>query len=184
MEDPLLHRRHELAVLVEDPVRPDQQVGVVERPGPVGLPFVHADPADDAVLAARLGQAIGERPGDVHRLLPQPLPQFIPAAERSGVLCPGVRRVERHEGLGERRHRDAVGCRLAEDADCLVDRSIRVEDHGRRLDRRDADGLKARHLPSIDPLAGPSRRRRGRHHLHAVTGGRDREAPPLPPQLP
>ena len=49
---PLLVRRHQLAVLPHEPVGPEQQQRVVERPGTVQLALVDADRAVDAVLSA------------------------------------------------------------------------------------------------------------------------------------
>ena len=72
-------------------------------PGPVVLALVDADRAVDVVLAARLDQPVDVRAADVDRVVPQPLPQLVPAAERRRRLRPGVRGVQRHERLGQDR---------------------------------------------------------------------------------
>lgn len=56
-------RRHELAVLAEQAVQPDQQQRVVEAAGALKLAFVDADGADDAVLAARRGEPVDDGAG-------------------------------------------------------------------------------------------------------------------------
>ena len=77
VEDPLVHRRHELAVPVQHAVAADDQQRVVERAGPVVLPLVDADGEVDAALGAGLGQAIDQRPVDVDARRPHPLPQLV-----------------------------------------------------------------------------------------------------------
>ena len=44
------------------------------------------------MLAARLGEPVGERAGHVDGVLPEPLPQLVPTVERGRVVGPGVAR--------------------------------------------------------------------------------------------
>ena len=160
VEEALVHGRHQLAVLGEQALGADQEQGVVERAGALGLALVDADRAVDAELRARRGEPVDVGARDVHRVLPQPLPELVPALERGRVLGPAVGGVERHEGLGEHGQVDPSLCGLGEQPARLFDRGLGVEDHRRRLDRGDPNGRKARHA-TPGYARGPTVRRRG-----------------------
>jgi hypothetical protein len=152
VKEPLVHRRHELAVLRQETVRSEEEERVVERPGPVRLPLVDADGAVDLELGACGRDPVGERPRDVDGVLPQPLPELIPAPERAGIVRPRARLVQRHEELREDRELHPVAGRFLQKTERLVHAGIRVEDHGRGLDSGYADGGKAHnaeHTPRV-----------------------------------
>src|ERR671915_284738 len=101
VEETLVMRRHQLAVLPDEPLRSDQEEGVVERSGPAGLALVDSDPADEVVLATGLRQPVHRRSRHLDGALPHPLPQLVGAAEGRGLVRPRVRGIEREERLRE-----------------------------------------------------------------------------------
>src|SRR5262249_1094308 len=101
VDQALLHGRHELAVPVQDPARAEYEQRVVERPRAARLALVHADAAGHVVPGAGGDEPRDERAVDVDRALPQAGPELVEALERAGPPGPGVRRVERHERLGQ-----------------------------------------------------------------------------------
>jgi hypothetical protein len=145
VEHALLHRRHQLAVLVQQPLGADQQQRVVEAPRALGLALVDTDRAVDAVLGAGRGERVDVRAGDVDRARPHPLPQLVLAVERDGRARPRVGGIERHERLRQHRELRAVGRRLPEQPARLRDGRVGVEHDGRGLDRGDADGPQLGH---------------------------------------
>ena len=141
VEEPLMHGRHQLAMFVQQTVRPQHEQRVVERAGTLGLALVDADRAVDAVLAACLAQPLGERSRNVHRVLPETLPQGIPPRKSRCALRPRVRRVQGYEGLRQHGKLRAVGGCLADQPARLLDSGLGVENHRRRLNGRDSDRL-------------------------------------------
>ena len=96
-------------------------------------------------------------PGHVDGVLPQPLPQLVPAREARGVVRPAVGRVQRHERLGQHRELGAAARRLAEQPHRLLHRRLRVEDHRRGLDRGHPHGAQLGHRARrYGPRAIPS----------------------------
>ena len=102
VEEPLVHGRHQLAVLGQQALRADQEQSVVERPRALGLALVDADRAVDAELARRRRRAgrcaaRARPPSCAHRRSQN---SSQPSNEAAS-LRPAVGRVERHEGLGK-----------------------------------------------------------------------------------
>ena len=153
MEEPLVVGWHQLAVLPDEALRPDQQQGVVEAARTLGFALVDADRDVNVVLGAGGGESVGEGAGHVHRVRPQPLPQFVEAVEGRRRLGPCPRRVQGHEGLGQHGELGAVGGGLADQADRLLHARLGVEDHGGRLDGCDPDGPELAHASIL--IAGP-----------------------------
>ena len=63
VEEPLVLGRHELAVLVQEPLGTEQHHRVVERPRAVGLALVDPDHGVDAAGPAHGGELVDQRPG-------------------------------------------------------------------------------------------------------------------------
>ena len=129
----------------------EQQQRVIQRPGSLRLPLIDADRAQDRVAAASVDDPIHQWPGHVDRLMPQPLPKLVLAAERCGLPGPSVRRLQRHKCLGEHRELHALSSGIGEQANGLIDTCARVEDHRRRLNRGDANGRKVDHAAQATP---------------------------------
>jgi hypothetical protein len=115
MEEPLVVGRHQLAVVVEQALGPEQEQGVVERAGALGLALVDADRAVEPVLAAGLDQAIDQRPGDIDRVLPEPLPEptafsIVASASRiTGVACTAAARTVSNLAIAPRAYARPTG---------------------------------------------------------------------------
>jgi hypothetical protein len=110
VEQTLVLGRHQLPVAVQEPLGAEVDDGVVERPRTDRLPLVDADHAHDPASAADVDQPVDQRPGYVDGVLPQPLPQGVPASEPGGLLGPRVRGIQRDEALRQHRQlRTAVG---------------------------------------------------------------------------
>ena len=115
-------------------------IAVSGRPGPVVLALVDADHDVQPALAAHVGEAVDERPRHVDAVLPEPLPELVPAVEGRRAARPRVRRVEGDERLRQDRELGAAVRGLVEQGDRLLDGRLGIEDHRRRLDRGDAYG--------------------------------------------
>jgi hypothetical protein len=158
VEQPLVHRRHQLAVLPQQALGPQQQDGVVEAAGAAGLALVHPDHAVDVVLRAGGGELVDVGAGDVDRALPEPRPHLVETVEAGGFVRPRARRIERDERLREDRELDPVARRVAEQPHGLVDGRLRVQDHRGRLDGGDADlvgGHRATLAAALDRVKPP-----------------------------
>src|SRR5256885_172019 len=78
-KDPLVLSGHELAVLRDEPLRPNREHRVVEGPRAFALALVDTDDAPDVALAADSRDPVDKRPGHVDRTLPHPLPELVEA---------------------------------------------------------------------------------------------------------
>ena len=145
MEQPLVLRGHELAVLSEQPLGPEHHHRVVERPRPFGLALVDADHRVDVARTAHGRELVDQRTRHVDRAQPHPLPQLVRAAERGRCLGPCIGGVQRDEALRQHRELGAGVRGLPEQAHRFRDAALGVEYLRRRLDRGDADGSKNGH---------------------------------------
>ncbi len=122
VEEPLVLRRHQLAVPVQQAVRARAAAACCRAsPGRSRSRSLTPIAAWMPCARARRDELVDERPGHVDGVLPQPLPQLVPAGEAGGVVRPAVGRVERHEGLRQHRELGAAAGRLADQADGLLD---------------------------------------------------------------
>jgi hypothetical protein len=139
----LPHGRHDLLAPPEErPVRPQEDLAVVQGAGRARTLLAHADHDVRTGLRGRPLQPGDLRPRDLDRVLEE-----LDAQLGGDPAGPGVEvepdRVGRDETLGERDDVGAVRPRLVDEGARLVDGRLAVEEHRRRLDR---SGTDLRHL--------------------------------------
>ena len=174
-DEPLVVRRHELAVVERELARrrPVEQ-RVVERSRPLRVGLVDADDEPDAVLARDRGEPVGVGARHLERLAVQERerllrPRLGPAGER---LRPRRGRVGGDEGLREDDELRAGGGRLRRPLGDPVDRAGAVEDRGLDLDAGGGDALPSRPLQRC--VAARARRRDDQDRRDGVTAVDDR----------
>ena len=135
VEDPLVHRRLQLAVPVHQSGGPEDEQRVVERAGAVVLALVDPDGDVHPQLGARVDQPLHQRPTDVDGRRPHPAPQLVATlGPGRGGGCPGAGGIERDEALREHDQAGALRGRGGGQLDRLVDGRLGVQHGRRRLD--------------------------------------------------
>jgi hypothetical protein len=148
VEEPLVVRRHQLAVLEEQAGRPEEEERVVERSRPLALALVDADREVDVQLGTDLREPVDGRSRNVDPAQPHPLEQIHHSLVVSRLRDRRAR-VEGEEALRQDDELGPLGRRLVDEADRLLEACVEVEHHRCRLHGRDANRGERRHVRSV-----------------------------------
>src|SRR5918999_4948707 len=133
MKEALLHRRHELSMLRQDPIRTYEQQCVVERPRTIDLSLVDTDSAVELTFCAHRDKLLDRRSRHFDRRCPQPLPHLVEPIETGRLMTPGSAGIDRNESLWKYGEPYILVGGLMKETNRLIDRCVGVEDHRCRL---------------------------------------------------
>ena len=180
VEEPLVHGRHQLAVLGEQALRADQHRCVVQRPRALILALVDPDRAVDAELGTHLRQTIRMGPGHVHRVLPRRSQNSSqPSNEAaSRPSCWRGRAARRSRGTRRGRLRCSAASASSAQAFSIVASASRITGVAWTAATR----MVGKSVTVLSIRRSGGARRRSGHHLDPLAARRHRERAPLSPE--
>ena len=145
VEQPLVVRRHQLAVPRQQALRAEEEQGVVDRAGRSSSRSLTPIARCTSCSRQASTSAATSGPSTATELSQKRSQNSSACAPEAGRRSPRVGRVERQERLGEHHQLGALRGRVRDQTDGLRHAALEVEDHGRGLHGGHADHGELRH---------------------------------------